>query len=341
MLLQKYTPDENNGRLNNIHSSKYLSLEPRLQEYMKKRQYFKDNNIIPTIPLEKEFSITSVDKKILQQYLNGNTNIYKPKQYEKTISQKQKEQHFPSTYFKEDPRVLKPNKTNQDTPINRGMFAPDKKSRYYDEPPTPMNNDKITDSRDFTETKFKKFKGDVNELKFNPRIDPKINPGFEEFDKCDSPFRVTNEKCKPYNKDLKSNYNDYNNDPHQDYLNLDLIDDYITNKSQNRTSKTSHSPTSIYDRNMETIGRKPSNKLSFTRQKMNTQIESDLMRGMPITRPRNRSYGYRDTFENHFDYIDDDFQNPDNTDIWVRGGEPTRLDNKLLAKNRTYVREIM
>jgi hypothetical protein len=76
--------------------------------------------------------------------------------------------------------------------------------------------------------------------------------------------------------------------------------------------------------------------------KRDSEMEDELVRGMPSSRVHNRSYGYRNPQENYFDYIDEDYQNPKNScEGWIRGGEPTRLDNKTAAKNRFYSREVM
>ena len=355
MSFKKYEPyrSDNNGDgvLQNV-SCGNIMLEPRLQEYIKKRKYYKDNNIEPSIPLEREFSITSNDKKLLRAFLGGNTNVYKQEQYEKIMAEKKRNPNFPSSTFKEDPRVLKPIKQENKVPLNRGMFVPDKKSRYYEDPVVEQD-DKILDARDFADNSFKGF--DVNYSKFNPRIDPKINPGYEEHDKCDSQYRISDgsvydscvyDSCAPQNKrkhhmDTKNSYKDYNDDPHQTYLNYDLIDDYEHNMNRVKKSHTNiNTHTHTKSQIKPNIKSHPDAAL-FNQSRINTEVESELIRGMPTMRPHNRSYGYRDTFENHFDYIDDDFQNPDNTDLWVRGGEATRMDNKMATKNRTYVREIM
>lgn len=341
---ESYTSDNNDM---DIKCSGNMMLEPRLQEYIKKRKFNKENNIQSIVPLEKEFSITNNDKKLLRSFLGGNTDVYRQEQYEKIMSQKKKQTSFPSSTFKDDSRVLKINKPDNKVPLNRGMFVPDKKSRYYEDPIVEQN-DKIMDSRDFSENNFKGF--DVNYSKFNPRIDPKINPGFEEHDKCDSQYRISDgsvyDSCAPKNKRkdemaTKNSYRNYNNDPHQTYLNYDLVDDYEHNMNRVKKSMNSSRPKNNPKPHPNSpIKAHPDAKL-FNQTKMNTQLESELIRGMPTMRPHNRSYGYRDTFENNFDYIDDDFQNPDNTDLWVRGGEPTRMDNKMATKNRTYVREVM
>jgi hypothetical protein len=321
-------------------------LEPRLQEYIKKRKYYKSNNIEPSVSLEKEFSITNTDKKILKSFLTGNLDIYKPDKYNKIISDnnRQASKSFPSSNYKEDPRVLKPIKQDMQTPINRGMFVPDKKSKYYEDP-VMESSKKFLDARDFADHNFKGLNinnldhYNVNEPKFNPRNDPKIDPGpgYGNYNKCDSAMRVSDgsiyDSCAPKNKKPKVNSNENTNDIHQQYLNYDLLDEYEDNmeRVQDVSRKVSNPK----------IKKHPDSSLFNKSQKRNTEIESELIRGMPTNRPHNRSYGYRDTFENNFDYIDDDFQNPDNTDLWPRGGEPTRLDNKLLAKNKTYVREVM
>ncbi len=342
----QYSSDNTGSVLQNVTCKGNIMLEPRLQEYIKKRKYYKSNNIEPTVPLEKEFSISNTDKKLLKSFLTGQNDMYKPDKYNKIISENKKSSlSFPSSSYKEDPRVLKPIKQESNTPINRGMFVPDNKSKYYEDPVVAPSK-KFMDSRDFAEHNFKGLninntnEYNVNEPKFNPRLDPKIDPGpgYGDYNKCNSPMRISDgsiyDSCAPKNRRPKVNSNSNNfDDPHQQYLNYDLLDEYDNNMK--RIEDVSRKMTK------PNIKSHPDSSLFNKSQKRNTEIESELIRGMPTNRPHNRSYGYRDTFENNFDYIDDDFQNPDNTDLWPRGGEPTRLENKLAAKNRTYVREIM
>jgi len=348
----QYSADDTGDVLQNVKCSGNIMLEPRLQEYIKKRKYYKSNNIQPDIPLEREFSITNTDRKLLKSFLTGNLDIYKPNKYNKIISEKPKSStSFPSSNYKDDPRVLIPVKQDMKTPINRGMFVPDKKSKYYEDP-IMESNKQFLDARDFADNNFKGLNinnldhYNVNEPKFNPRLDPKMDPGpgYGNYDKCNSAMRISDgsiydscaaNKVTPQNKKKKINHNDNtgNDDVHQQYLNYDLLDEYEDN--MNRIQDVSRKV------KKPKIKSHPDSSLFNKSQKRNTEIESELIRGMPTNRPHNRSYGYRDTFENNFDYIDDDFQNPDNTDLWPRGGEPTRLENKLLAKNRTYVREVM
>jgi hypothetical protein len=88
-----------------------MMLEPRLQEYLKKRTYYKKNNIKPSIPLEEEFMITSDDLKRLRLFLKGDKGIYESHRQEEFIdsneclgyNDKNKFNFFPSREFKNDP----------------------------------------------------------------------------------------------------------------------------------------------------------------------------------------------------------------------------------------------
>ena len=59
-------------------------LEPRLAEYIKKKQFYAQNDIEPVVQLEQEYSISEYDKKTIRSYLKGDT-----KKYEKRASQTQ------------------------------------------------------------------------------------------------------------------------------------------------------------------------------------------------------------------------------------------------------------
>lgn len=322
-----------------------MMLEPRLQEYLKKRKMCRDSNITPVVPLEREFGITNTDKKLLNAYLKGNLDIYEKEQYDKIISSKQKKASFPSSNFVDDARVLKCDKQPTKLPSNRGMFVPDKNNRYYDDPIVETNKT-IFDSRDFAEEKFKGF--DAFESKFNPTMDPKINPGYEKHNKCDSQYRINDKskynecnyknKNEPQRNDFNHNVNNIT-DPHETFLNYDLIDDYKTN--MDRIKQYAREKTNKPTQKQPKFKKHPDSLYYKHIQEIDADVETDLLKGMPNMRPKNRSYGYRNPAENYFDYIDEDFQNPDNTDLFVRGGVSSRLENKEIAKNRTYVREMM
>lgn len=373
--------------LQNMSLNGDIMLEPRLQEYIKKKLFYKNNAIDPCISPEKEYLITSMDKKVLRDFMAGKKNIYN-KHYDKYESSKERKQQFPSSKFREDSRVpdiekLKPSTT---VPPNRGMFVPDKNQHYYEEPVSQEN--KIMDARDFPKMVYTGNGFDMNENKFNPRIDSQIDPGFEKFDKYQSQFRIpptplSTPDPDPRNKyiisDLSKQQRRPRKQPHGDYIpddhtkfygdydnmnsykNYQLMNDYDKNISRNQdrygneltpsfnaasemdldnkvvipnVASNSKKDLSIGNYRFETYYGQSANR--------DTTLENDLVRGMPSSRPHNRSYGYRNPVENYFDFIDDDFQSPDTSvEAWERGGTATRLDNKNPAKNRVYNRVIM
>src|SRR5277367_5573557 len=60
-----------------------IQLEPRLQEYLKRKKFNEENDIEPPIPEEKEFCITPHDLNIIKRYKQGKKNIYTPKRIAK------------------------------------------------------------------------------------------------------------------------------------------------------------------------------------------------------------------------------------------------------------------
>jgi hypothetical protein len=60
-----------------------IQLEPRLQEYMKRKRFNDENDIEPPIPEEKEFCITSYDLKIIKRYKQGKKKLYSSKRLAK------------------------------------------------------------------------------------------------------------------------------------------------------------------------------------------------------------------------------------------------------------------
>jgi hypothetical protein len=61
---------------NQAFSTSNIQLEPRLQEYLNRRTFNRENDITPDIPLEQEFSITDEDKRIMKRSLRGRKHIY-------------------------------------------------------------------------------------------------------------------------------------------------------------------------------------------------------------------------------------------------------------------------
>jgi hypothetical protein len=60
-----------------------IQLEPRLQEYLKRKTFNEENDIEPPISEEKEFCITPFDLKIIKRYKQGKPKIYTSKRLRK------------------------------------------------------------------------------------------------------------------------------------------------------------------------------------------------------------------------------------------------------------------
>lgn len=90
-----------------------IMFDPRLQEYMNKKIYYKNNNIMPCIPLEMEYAITQEDLEKIKNYINPKQKInpyvqpdhhepkiqYKQRVYDESLRKcnESKLNHFPST----------------------------------------------------------------------------------------------------------------------------------------------------------------------------------------------------------------------------------------------------
>lgn len=326
-----------------------IMLEPRLQQYLKMKKYYKSNNIEPTVPLEKEYSITAADFNIIKAFLGGNKKIYEKKTYEKLVKGSTHKPSFPSSKFKDDKRVpdIEKNKRSLEMPINRGMFMPDSDEEYYE-----------SDSEGF----------DLNNTRFSPRLDPRIDPGREEHNKYDSQFRIPfnpNQKEKCDSRNMSRKYTDqrnkhiltdFDNDGFKGFDNSTSYSSFKKGKNRTYGKDVSELQDSFSEMDFDNKVVIPNNNSKFKKELnssdyrfetyygkgkfRDSDLEADLIRGMPSYRPRNKSYGYRNPEENYFDYIDEDFRY-DNIEPWERGGICTRASNKSLAKNRKYERTIM
>ena len=132
-------------------------LEPRLIDYMKKKKYYKLNNVRPLVPLEKDFNITKHDLKTINLYISKlkqskKQNTTQKLSYKTQFSNKSQ---FPSKKFKHDKRVPQLKKPIQKQVQNLGMFMPDDKGSYYDTY-LNTNTDMMLDSRDLNNKNINK-----------------------------------------------------------------------------------------------------------------------------------------------------------------------------------------
>lgn len=280
-------------KLKNMSCDGDIMLEPRLQEYLKKKKFNKENNIHCVVTPEQEFQITKYDKRVLRAFLSGKRDIYTNKNYDplKKEHRPTSRTYFPSKEYREDSRVPVINTRKPDLPKNMGMFAPDKPSDpiYAGE---RRELDEVMDCRDlaFNTSSAEKFickpelqnpydgtGFDLNHQKFNPRNDmkmrgPDVNPGQERCNKYKSQYRID-----PYGHSKT-----VDNDPRNKYI----IGDLLNNKRDHHVHSKNIDP--IYNQVQDQAA-------TFEPHKMHTDyrlLDNKTQRQMATyAREENPTYG--------------------------------------------------
>jgi len=389
------------NKIKNMSCDGNIMLEPRLQEYMRKKKIYKQNGVNTVITLEQEYQITDRDKKIIREFIRGRRDIYTNKKFDKFNKSTNTKKQFPSKEFRDIINENQPQMPITNKPINRGMFFPDDDEEYYIHDMKPI--DIIKDSRDFvkkdtdnivldntktvsTLSMFDEMENipipknkcsnsnmsgnnvgwNPNESRFRPRNDPQIDQGIADRNKFASQYRVDPD---PRNKNIISNlmtknaelmdstttqlWSDYNgqyNFPnnHHNLLNNNINQVLDGNERYGEINMSSYSTTSNIDPNnkkfiphmackskkeLNTSAYKTMPYIGNDANKMNAEIETQLIRGMPSSFNKAKSYGYRDISEHSFDYIDPSFQSADNAVLpFPMGGMGTRQFDKEVAK---------
>ncbi len=297
-----------------------VSLEPRLQEYMKKKKLYKDNNIATDIPLEQTYQITKDDIRILRAFFTGRKDMYDQGNAEFNELNRVKEnkkQFFESKSYRDnDPRVLKPknNSANQYAK-NCGMFVPDEGGSYYENSSKPINSNSSLplDARDFCsdfgdDQRNRYILSDLS-LEGNSNM-----PSNLSMNACYGNFKSSNK----YPSD------NYGVDPSDTRISYDKLGDERIWSGKNKRT------------NLNTFGyRLETFNTDNPNNKSHVEKETELLCGTPIH--TQKSYGYRNPQEHYFDYIDPQLQH-DSTNLYdfmERGGESTRGSNKAPARNYT------
>ena len=84
-----------------------IQLEPRLQEYIRRKRFNEENYIDPTLPEEKDFCITGHDLKIIKRHSQGKTKLYTSKRLAKDphfVKPDNNDFEESNNNFKKDPR---------------------------------------------------------------------------------------------------------------------------------------------------------------------------------------------------------------------------------------------
>lgn len=188
----------------NLFDCNGIYLEPRLQEYIKKKKYYKENRIETEIPLEKEFNITKEDLRKIKALLRGDKDIYNHKKQDEYTDYVEMTgfEMDPDKMYKSDPRFsryLKKVKRDKDALKQRdNVYNLDE--NYYDNILDDEYHEDIDEKEIMRNQKIKNTKNNED-----------YNDNYERYDKY-----INNKK----------NYDNFDNNDVTDY-------DYDINFSEN------------------------------------------------------------------------------------------------------------
>src|SRR5579872_1914436 len=156
-----------------------ISLEPRLQEYLRRKKFNEENDIEPPISEEKEFCITPHDIRIIKRYKQGKKKLYT------------------SQRLARDPHFIKPDQNGFESMNSENDF---KKDPRYKRLQRKMQSHKDA------QKKIRDFEGIDEEYTIFHQTNPyDLNPEKR-------PQRIAKPYDDPSNMD---DYDDYNNyQPH-------------------------------------------------------------------------------------------------------------------------------
>lgn len=326
------------ANINEVLIDGHMFLEPRLQQYIQKKKYYKKYGIETEQPLEREYSISNNDIRLIRDYLNGKKEFYKYEKKDKYLDLVDTSgQGFSGLDFKNDERYKRFQKKmerNKDATKQRHNYSawddgftkliPQEQSsqsnRNLDDRFFSMDNSTYTDNPYSSVHTDKKNKRNIN---YKHNIDNVFN-GSDHKKKS----QITNDIIGNKKTYAKINDNKYNYENHLD------VDAKRNNLSINHKGKKYHNTSSytsvpytesdiLRDINLE----------SNLRTGKDT-IKSDYMEQK--TNSRAKSNGYPNPAEHYYDYI---YKNNITHSIFPHP-ENSRKDNKK-AKNIAYERDIM
>lgn len=342
-----------------------IQLEPRLQEYMRRKTFNEENDIEPPISEEKEFCITHHDLRMIKRHNQGTKKLYTSKRLGRDPHfVKPDKNYFDESDslhdFKKDPRYKRLQKKAQshkdaqkqirnfegideDYTIfhesnpydNKPQNRPQHISKPYDNPSAYINNrgyvqdndqdndqydDSIMmDSRDFIQNQNSNNDNCRGKYCYSPNKTSKHENTYHHPPKIDYQQRLS-QKAYSVNggmehsrdiNDIIGNFDDYNRHLNRTY-------NYMHN--DNNTSK--------YTGRRENASSYQSIPFGYGNGLPNISVEDSLKGG--IRDSSKKSIGFRNPFENHFDYISKDISDSKHTvQMWPQS---TRGQNREIAR---------
>ncbi len=322
----------------NIELQNNLTLEPRLQEYWKKMQYFKQNNIVPSMNLEKEFSITNEDKMKLKYFLTGRRDIYSPQNQDYFTEPSNTGFQIKYEDYKKDPRYERLQKK-----LQRERDAVDNKYSYSKSPELngfTQNNKSInylTDEQYAKQEVKKHFLDDIppynsdyalNVRKNSQRVYDSYQPKIQY--KQYLPYKQTEDSRElPHEHNLDSlinqldKYREHTNTIYQYSGDMDNLNKFSNQYNQ----KYQAVPLRTHNTNL----------VGGTRD---IDSQNCTTRGLPERNAKAKSLGYPNYADHSFQFISDDIQDANHVVLpFPRGGDASRLENNY-KRAKPYKREI-
>lgn len=283
-----------------------ILMEPRLQEYCKRKQFNKDNNIETCISEEKEFNITAHDLKIINKFKNTN-KVYTQKQLAKEPHfVKPSKNTFKDNNFMNDPRyerIKKKLQSHKDSQKQiRNFDNMDKNYGLFHKKDSIM-----TDSRSFSNSYYKpNNNNNINMPKYMKLHNNNVSGSIEH-------GRGLNDiisNVDTYNKHLNRTYEYVN---HEIDLDTRTFTPGLKTDTQREINTNYQSIPFGYGNGMPDIA-----------------VENSLKGG--IRDSSKKSIGFKNPFENQFYYISTDISDPNNTvQQWAQN---TRGQNKDTARTK-------
>jgi hypothetical protein len=337
MELNWNNEDQDDIDIDDVMKNTGISLEPRLQEYLNKRNYYKLHNIEPEISLTKEYRITSEDKKILIAFIKSDKDIYNANRAKQSKINLEivdgSNQYFPSSKFKKDPRLEKikekqkrdkdsiKQRHNYNNYDNYAFSTPTIDDNYKAERNDAFDTPVFLDSRDFNfdSQQGHNYKPDkITKQHTQPKLQYKQTQPFEKLN--------SGKQCIPHDDTVDKIIGDL--DTYSNHVNTIYQDTKHINTNQKVDQNKSYINTARYQ---------PIPYLGSKAGLRDINMESNIQCGYTTT--GKRSYGYEASAEHSFDYINPDLQKPEHVVMpFPRGGIDTRRDNHSA---KPYKRDIL
>lgn len=338
--------------IKNIDLNNRLTLEPRLQEYVKKIAYYKKNNIVPSSDIKREHGITKNDELIIVQFLRGNKNIYETDQEDKhkdslggmnDIYNNEIKSGFTIKYddYKKDPRYEKLQKKMQrdkaamqtnkyfnsnsnsniepmhDIQADGALFRQNVK-QFDEMVERDENKNMFLDAKPYDSDFYLNVRNKSNRVYNNyaPRIEYHQYLPYRQYDDSRIQNMYDNDMSK-----ITQKMNDFKQ-------HTDTIYQYAHDQDidfQNTQRPITHQSVPLRGKNAIAIG--------------GTRDIADgcMMTGLPERNAKFKSLGYPSSSDHSFQFISDDIQDPNHTVLpFPRGGNLTRLENNFVRSRPFY-----